>query len=302
VALRPRTGEILAFSGIAFSGLQPPGSTFKLVTLTGVLEAGLATPGTTFPYGTYATLSGVKLANANGETCGGTLAQALATSCNSVFAPLGARLGAARLVGVAHRYGFDHAPDIPGAATSTIPPADQIGDDLAVGATAIGQGRVLASPLQMATVAATVALRGARPRLTMLATRRAAPTTRVTSPRVARTVEQLMEGVVRTGTGKAAQIPGVRVAGKTGTAELGTTTRPRCVPTTPPNPTAPAAQACQGPANDPTDTDAWFVAFAPAGKGDPSICVGVMLVRAGAGGDTAAPVARRVIAAALGKS
>src|SRR3954447_7976105 len=128
VALRPGTGEILGAAGVAWSALQPPGSTFKIVTLTGVLEAGLAKPSTAFPVQTGATLSGVSLENANGESCGGTLAQAFAVSCNSVFAPLGARLGARRLVSVARRLGFNEPPGIPGAATSTIPSAHDIGD------------------------------------------------------------------------------------------------------------------------------------------------------------------------------
>ena len=82
----------------------------------------------------------MKLENANGEYCGGTLAHAFAVSCNSVFAPLGAKLGATRLVAIAERFGFNQAPDIAGAATSSIPPPPEIGDDLAVGSSAIGQG------------------------------------------------------------------------------------------------------------------------------------------------------------------
>ncbi len=92
--VRPRTGEILALAGLAFSGLQPPGSTFKIITLTGVLEANLAGPGSTYPVETKTTIEGVDLENANGESCGGTLRSSFAHSCNSVFAPLGAKLGA----------------------------------------------------------------------------------------------------------------------------------------------------------------------------------------------------------------
>jgi len=299
VAVRPRTGEILAFAGIAFSGLQPPGSTMKIITLTGALEAKIATPKSTYPYATATTLSGVELENANGENCGGTLAQAFAVSCNSVFAPLGATLGATRLVSTAERFGFNHAPGIPGAATSTIPQPSDIGDDLAVGSSAIGQGRVQATTLQMARVATAIALAGREPKLTLtLPDRgRAAPTTRVAEPKVARTVRRLMVGVVRGGTGVRAQIPGVVVAGKTGTAELESTKK--CPP--PPEPTelgqAPVPESCQDSASRTDDTDAWFTAFAPARK--PRIAVCVMLVRNGAGGDTAAPAARGVLIAGL---
>ena len=160
VAMDPRTGGVLAASGIGFSGLQPPGSTFKILTVTGALEAHLTSPSRAYPVETKATLEGVDLANANGEACGGTLVQSFAESCNSVFAPLGAKLGARRLVDVAERFGFNHDSEIPGAAMSTIPPAEEIGDDLAVGSSAIGQGRVQATALQMAIVASTIGLRG----------------------------------------------------------------------------------------------------------------------------------------------
>jgi cell division protein FtsI/penicillin-binding protein 2 len=293
VALDPRSGAVLGAAGIGFSGLQPPGSTFKIVTVTGALEARLTSPSRAYPVQTAATLEGVDVANAHGEACGGTLVQSFAESCNSVFAPLGARLGARRLVDVAERFGFNHDPAIPGAATSTIPAAEDIGDDLAVGSSAIGQGRVQATALQMAVVAAAIGLRGRRPRPTLDfdAARGDAPTARATNPRTARTVERLMLAVVRGGTGTAAAIPGVQVAGKTGTAELRTTTP--CVPD-PVNP-----DACPEQPDDPTDTDAWFAAYAPAGTGRPRVAVGVLLVGSGAGGTTAAPAARGVLAAGL---
>ena len=120
VLMRP-SGQILAVAGIGLEGLQPPGSTFKMVTVSGVLMAHLASPHTVFPYATYATLDGVKLNNANGEECGGTLETAFAVSCNSVFSPLGVKLGAARLVASAERLGFNSPTGIPGAPESTLP-------------------------------------------------------------------------------------------------------------------------------------------------------------------------------------
>src|SRR3954451_3072531 len=294
VALDPRSGAVLAASGLGFSRLQPPGSTFKILTVTGALQAHLTSPSRTYPVQTQATLEGVDLQNANGDACGGTLARWLAESCNSVFAPLGAKLGARRLVDVAERFGFNRDPGIPGAATSTIPDAEEIGDDLAVGSSAIGQGRVQATALQMASVAAKIGRHGLRPRPTLdfAAAQTDAPTVQAVPARTARTVERLMLAVVRQGTGTAAALPGVAVAGKTGTAELKTTTR--CTP----DPAQPDACPPQPP-EDPSDTDAWFAAYAPAGSGRPHIAVGVMLVGAGAGGTTAAPAARAVMQAAL---
>ena len=288
VAFDPRDGAVLAFSGIPFSQLQPPGSTFKIITAAGALEAGITSPKEAFPFASEAVLSGVKLANAGGEVCGGTLAQAFAVSCNSVFAPLGARLGAERLVRTAGAFGFDQPAPIPGAAVSTIPPAGEIGDDLAVGSSAIGQGRVEATTLQMAAVAGTIADRGRRPLLTLdfaeARRRRGRPAAarggRAVSERTARRVERLMRGVVESGTGTAAAIPGVAVAGKTGTAEL-------------------KSREPGDTTVNPQDTDAWFVAYAPAGRGRPKIAVGVLLVGAGAGGASAAPAARGVLLAGL---
>ncbi|MGH2917861.1 MAG: penicillin-binding transpeptidase domain-containing protein, partial [Solirubrobacteraceae bacterium] len=283
--VRPRNGEILALSGIAFSGLSPPGSTFKIVTLSGVLEAGLAGPNSTYPVETGTQLEGVDIENANGESCGGSLRNSFAHSCNSVFAPLGARLGAERLVSIAEKFGFNEDPGIPGAATSTIPSADEIGDDLAVGSSAIGQGRVQSTALQMALVASTIGGRGQRPKLTL---DRDARTVRkqVIPADTARLVTRFMEAVVREGTGRAAAITGVRVAGKTGTAELRSTARPDCVPSA-------DAPCPPPPPNDPTDTDAWFAAFAPATSA--RVAVGVLLVGSGAGGESAAPVAREAL-------
>ena len=304
VAMVPATGQILAVAGIGLDDLQPPGSTFKMITLTGVLQAGLANPHTVFPYATYSTLDGVKLNNANGEECGGTLELAFAVSCNSVFAPLGAKLGAARLVTTAERYGFNHSPGVPGAVESTLPPAPQIQGQLDVGSTAIGQGEVQASALEMATVAATIADGGKRPQPTFNPAAAPAPDggTFVSSAAVAHTVRRLMIGVVREGTGTAAAIPGVTVAGKTGTAELKSAST--CSPSesntsskeeSGSGETSP--ESCGSAQSEASNTDAWFASFAPALA--PRIVVGVLLVQDGAGGATAAPVARQVLEAGL---
>ncbi|MGI8729720.1 MAG: penicillin-binding transpeptidase domain-containing protein [Solirubrobacteraceae bacterium] len=289
-ALRPRTGEILALAGVAFSGLQPPGSTFKMITLAGALEAGIADRKSTYPVQMSATIEGVEIDNADRESCGGSLRESFAESCNSVFAPLGAELGAERLVKTAEAFGFNSDPGIAGAATSTIPDPEEIGDGLAVGSSAIGQGRVLASALQMGWVAATIADGGMRASLT-LRSGTEPERKRVLGAQTARTVRSYMESVVKVGTGKAAAISDVRVAGKTGTAELRDTTTPECTPTEQ-MPECPPAEP-----DDPTDTDAWFAAFAPAGK--PRVAVGVLLVENGQGGDTAAPVAKQVLIAGL---
>jgi peptidoglycan glycosyltransferase len=270
--VRPRDGSVLALAGLAVSAPQPPGSTFKIVTLSGALTAGIATPSSSYPVRTSATLSGVRLRNAGGESCGGSLTQSFVDSCNSVFAPLGAKLGATRLVRMAEAFGFNERPRLPDAKASTIPAARELKDSLAVGASAIGQDRDLATPLQMAVVGATIGERGRRARPRIVRSDKVLRR-RVVSTRVAAQVRGMMLGVVRSGTGTAAAIPGVQVAGKTGTAEL----RPN--------------------STNPKDADAWFVAFAPAAK--PTVAVAVMLVGAGFGGTSAAPIARRVLQAAL---
>jgi cell division protein FtsI/penicillin-binding protein 2 len=304
VAMDPRSGQILAVAGLGIDDLQPPGSTFKMVTLTAALEAKVASERSVFGYATSTTLDGVKLENANGESCGGSLALAFAVSCNSVFAPLGVKVGAARLVAMAERFGFNHAPGVGGAVESTLPAAGEIRGELDVGSTAIGQGQVQASVLQMVDVAATIADGGRRPTPTFQARSAARP--RVIAAATARTVRRLMIGVVRGGTGTSAAIPGVTVAGKTGTAELG---EKRCPSKSEQGSegkeagTSKESQAAQGGENcvsgtkDPRNTDAWFAAFAPALH--PKIAVGVLLVKDGAGGETAAPVAREVLEAGL---
>jgi peptidoglycan glycosyltransferase len=305
VALAPSTGQILAVAGLGIDDLQPPGSTFKMITLTGVLQAGLANPHSVFPYATYATLDGVKLSNANNEECGGSLELAFAVSCNSVFAPLGAKLGAARLVATAERYGFNHSPGVPGAVESTLPPAAQIQGQLDIGSTAIGQGQVQASALEMATVAATIADGGRRPQPTFTpkSSSIAGGGTSVSSAAVAHTVRRLMIGVVRSGTGTSAAIPGVTVAGKTGTAELKTTSTCSASSESGSKESSSgesSSESCGAGQDEASNTDAWFAAFAPALQ--PRIVVGVLLVQDGAGGATAAPVARQVLEAGLAAS
>ena len=279
VALDARRAEVRALAGVAFSAPQPPGSTFKIVTAAAALEAKRVKAKTRFPVSTHAVIDGVNLENANRESCGGTFENSFVHSCNSVFAPLGVRIGAERLVAMAERFGFNRKPPLAGAAPSTLPKAEAIGSDLALGSTAIGQGKVLATPLTLAQAAQTIAAGGTQRTPSLVRGAAVPPPKRVVSAATARTLRRFMVGVVRNGTGVAAAIPGVPVAGKTGTAELGTT------------------QGAEGEDAGPEDTDAWFAAFAPARK--PRLAVAVLLVKAGAGGETAAPAARVVLQAGL---
>ena len=158
-----------------------------------------------------------------------------------------------------------------------------------MGSTAIGQGRVLATPLELASVAQTIASGGLRRRPSVVPGEAPAPPVRVTSRRVARTVEKMMIDVVKYGTGVRAALPYATVAGKTGTAELESTVPPKGA--TGPEP---PSETSEPPGSK---TDAWFTGFAPVRH--PKLAVCVLLVRAGAGGDTAAPAANTVLAAGL---
>ncbi len=272
--IRPKDGKVLALAGLAVSAPQPPGSVFKVVTAAAALHYKKASMSSSYPARQYATLSGAKLRNAGDSACGGSLTTSFANSCNSVFGPLGAKVGAKRLVAISKKFGFFEQPDIPAAKISTIPEADEMKDAIAVGSAAIGQNTDLATPLQMASVAATIANKGLRVKPTVAGSR--GKRTRVVSARVAANVRSMMIANVASGTGKAAQIPGVTVAGKTGTAELVST-----------------GDIAQNAAN----TTAWFVAFAPANN--PKVAIAVMLPKQGQGGTNAAPVAKRVLQAAL---
>jgi cell division protein FtsI/penicillin-binding protein 2 len=293
--LDARKGSVLALAGIAFSAPQPPGSTFKVITTTAALEAGVVELTDQFPVQTSVEIGGREVANAHNEACGGSFVEAFAQSCNSVFVPLGPKIGSERLVQSAERYGFNSPPGLfdqaairaVNAPQSTIPTS--IPDELELGVSAIGQGQVLATPLQMASVAQTIADDGKRSPTGIVSDRKlqsAAKPVRVTSRKVATTVRDLMIQVVKSGTGTAAALPGVQVAGKTGTAELG------------PKSLEPGKEATSGAAPE-QEVDAWFTAFAPAE--DPKLAAAAMVVNAdGDGGTVAAPIVRQVLAAGLG--
>ncbi len=285
-------GSVRGVAGIAFSGPQPPGSTFKLVTTTAALADGVVSVDDQFPVQTSTVVDGRQIDNAHQEACGGSFAEAFAESCNSVFAPLGPKVGSSRLVETAERYGFNSPPPLyeeralkaAGIPESTLP--RHISSDLDLAVTAIGQGEVLATPLEMASVAQTIANGGVREPTSLVTDRSllaGAKPVRVTSSDIASTLRTLMIGVVTHGTGTAAALPGITVAGKTGTAELG--------------PATTGKGAAVG--SEDQRVDAWFTAFAPATQ--PKLAVAAMVVNAnGDGGTVAAPIVRSVMASAFG--
>ena len=287
--LDTRSGDIRALAGQAFSAPQPPGSTFKIVTTTAALQKDVVSLDDEFEIVDGVNVGGRFISNANGEFCGGTFREAFAESCNADFAPLGPKIGNDDMVATAERFGFNSPPTLYEASLvaevdppeSTIP--TEIGEEVDLGVTAIGQGEVLATPLQMASVAQTVANGGVREPTSVVANRKLRPeadAVRVMSPKIARELTELMVGVVAGGTGFAAAISEAQVAGKTGTAELGP---------------VPGQEDEEEPEQI---KDAWFTAFAPAEK--PRLAVGVLLIEAeAAGGEVAAPIAGQVLSAGL---
>jgi penicillin-binding protein A len=269
----------------------PPGSSFKVVTTAAALATGTATP-TQPVYPTLRELplpnsGGQTLANFGGGTCGGPLPEALRVSCNTAFAQLGMDLGAEKLSGAANDFGFNKVPpiDLPYGAAAHFPPASAFARDLpGLAKSAIGQQDVAATPLQMALVAAGIANNGVIMTPHVMAEIRDSegevlqrydpkPWLTAVPPSVAQTTRDMMVGVVAGGSGTRAQIPGVTVAGKTGTAQTGL-----------------------------DKSHVWFISFAPAEA--PRVAVAVMLedqpsTNEATGGALAAPIAAAVIRAAL---
>lgn len=288
--LDAQRGDVRALAGQAFSAPQPPGSTFKIVTTTAALEAGKVSLDDEFEVTNGVNVGGRFLNNANGEYCGGTFRQAFAESCNAVFAPLGPAVGNDKLVETAERFGFNSPPSLyaPKIVREVEPEEPsiptEIGEEIDLGVSAIGQGEVLATPLEMASVAQTVGNDGVRLPTSIVANEKLRPhaePVRVMSPKIANELTELMIGVVTEGTGTAGAIPQAQVAGKTGTAELG----PK-----------PGEENSENPVQI---KDAWFSAFAPADKA--KLAVGVLLIEAeAAGGEVAAPIAAEVLSAGIG--
>jgi peptidoglycan glycosyltransferase len=275
----------------AYRERYPPGSTFKTVTTSVGLDDGVTTPDTVYPSVSSIPLpqSQNSLSNFGGRNCGGTLEESFINSCNTTFAQIGLDLGNAFVPGMA-RFGISETPPLdisPGAVPSVGPPPDSFEENQPLFAFAgIGQGDVATTPLQMALVAAGIAnggiimtphvgaeIRDANDDLVRRVDESEWKT--ATSATTAQAVASFMVQVVEQGTGTAAQIGGVTVAGKTGTA-----------------------QAPGGPPH------AWFVAFAPAEA--PTVAVAVLVERGGSAGDDAtggrlaAPIAADVLRVALG--
>ncbi|MEA2361508.1 MAG: penicillin-binding protein [Thermoleophilaceae bacterium] len=276
--------------------LYPPGSTFKVVTATAALDTGKVTPETIIDGSSPKEISGVPLENSGGQSFGPiSVTDALTNSVNTVFAQIGERVGRATLVEYMKRFGFFEDPQLDYPANQMIPSGvrrngrEYVQDGFDAGRVAIGQGgtegAIEATPLQMAEVAAAIANGGRlmKPRLTDRIVgkdgrvrKRIEPDlqSEVMKPETAAQLTEMMGRVVEEGTGTAAALAGVRVAGKTGTAEVGANRE---------------------------FTQPWFICFAPIDN--PRLAVAVTLERQPAGsqgGTVAAPIARSVLEAMLG--
>jgi peptidoglycan glycosyltransferase len=268
----------------------PPGSTFKLVTAAAALSSGQYGPDSMVPGGATLDLpqTDTDLVNESGSDCGGekvTMTRALDVSCNVSFGYLGMNLGADALREQAEKFGFGerYLGDLNGQVPSRFPKNP---DPPQTALSAIGQFDVAATPLQMAMVTAGIANGGTvmkpylvdevrSPNLEVLEKTDPEPFRNAVSSSVARDLTQMMVSVVDQGTATTAQIPGIKVAGKTGTAQS--------APNRPPY--------------------AWFVSFAPAEN--PQVAVAVLVEDAGverdaiSGSGLAAPIAKRVMEAVV---
>ncbi len=267
----------------------PPGSTFKVVTATAAIDSGKYTPTSVVDGKSPKRIGGVPLSNFGDEDFGPiTLTTALTNSVNTVWAEVGEKLGKATLYEYMRRYGFDRKPliDLPrdemrasgvyGRNGRLLGPADAID----IGRVAIGQERLQVTPLQMALVAAAVANGGSlmRPHLVRTVKDRDGRVVREVKPSEQSDVMKrstsaqlalMMTNVVKEGTGTAAALEGIDVAGKTGTAERG------------------------GPINQ-----AWFIGFAPVKN--PRVAIAVTVEQTtGQGGTVAAPIAKQVMQSLL---
>lgn len=276
----------------AIQEVYPPGSTFKLVTAAAALSSGRYTPESLVPGGARLDLPLTEkdLPNDGGGDCGGrkvTLTRALTVSCNVSFGYLGMELGADVVREQAQKFGFGdrYLDDLARQAESRFP---EDADEPQAALSAIGQFDVRATPLQMAMVTAGIANGGTvmkpylvdevrSPDLEVLDKANPEPHRNAVSPSVARDLTQMMIEVVDQGTGASAQIPGTKVAGKTGTAQSGPDRFPY----------------------------AWFVSFAPAD--DPRVAVAVLVEDAGvardaiSGSGLAAPIAKSVMEAVISR-
>lgn len=274
----------------AIARTYPPGSTFKVVTAAAALESGDFTPETMIPSPRVLDLPQTDrtIGNFGGAACSGdtsTLADALRISCNTAFAQLGLTLGEDQMRQQAEAFGFnDDTLAVPTEVATSVFPTGIAPPSLAQ--SAIGQFDVRVTPLQMAMVAAGIANGGEvmRPYLTrevqapdLSLLDRANPEVfrRAVSQQVAAQLNEMMQAVVARGTGTRAQISGVSVAGKTGTAQHAEGSSPH----------------------------AWFIGFAPAD--DPQVAVAVVIEDGGdagseaTGGQLSAPIARDVMRAVL---
>ncbi|MGN6688413.1 MAG: peptidoglycan D,D-transpeptidase FtsI family protein [Actinomycetales bacterium] len=275
----------------AISARYPPGSTFKIVTTAAALSSGNYQPDSTIPGPAALDLpqTSATLPNEDGRQCTPgsdttTLANALRRSCNSSFGALGLALGADALRQQAEKFGFGQSIEVPMPSAVSVFPKDPNAPQTAQ--SAIGQFDVAATPLEMAMVVSAIANRGIlmkpylvdevrAPDLTLLSRTEPQELSEAVSPEVAATLTSMLVDVVDKGTGTNAQIPGVKVAGKTGTAQHGTGTKPH----------------------------AWFVSFAPAQ--DAKVAVAVIVEDGGnateiSGNRVAAPIAKAVMEAVLG--